>query len=309
MYKRKRSGALKARLCVQGCAQTAGVDYDQTFCATMRPSSLRALASIAAGNGILMRRWDFVAAYLQGELQDGEVVYCHASPGYATFGADGRLVYAASRNPYTAWRKQAAAGSVRSFRGCCNTASLNSPRTHASLRCYVDDLFILYSDPGPDSLCARFTEALTTRWNVEDEGPVSDTLNVEITCDDTNVILSQGNYIPSLVDTYMPDGMPARFQRSDAPASEDLPKLVEAAIAAKMGEPAPAPLLRSYQSLVGAILYCSTQTRPDVAYAVGMLCRAMGCPAPARLDAAHRVLAYLHHHRDVGLRYESCPEP
>eukprot|EP00965_Chrysotila_dentata_P177573 5866140-Pleurochrysis_carterae.AAC.1 len=30
VYKRKRSGALKARLCVQGCAQVHGVDYDQT---------------------------------------------------------------------------------------------------------------------------------------------------------------------------------------------------------------------------------------------------------------------------------------
>eukprot|EP00965_Chrysotila_dentata_P189613 6173410-Pleurochrysis_carterae.AAC.1 len=57
----------------------------------MRPTSLRALASIAAGNGMLMRRWDFVGAYLQGELQQGEVVYCYAPPGYATvLGADGR---------------------------------------------------------------------------------------------------------------------------------------------------------------------------------------------------------------------------
>eukprot|EP00965_Chrysotila_dentata_P037097 1234301-Pleurochrysis_carterae.AAC.3 len=78
VYKRKRSGALKARLCVQGCAQTPGLHYNQTFCATMRPTSLRALASIAAGTGMLMRRWDFVAAYLQGKLQQGEVVCCAA---------------------------------------------------------------------------------------------------------------------------------------------------------------------------------------------------------------------------------------
>eukprot|EP00965_Chrysotila_dentata_P064921 2152050-Pleurochrysis_carterae.AAC.1 len=56
----------------------------------MRPTSLRALASLAAGSGMLMRRWDFVAAYLQGELQQGEVVYCHAPPGYDTIGSDGR---------------------------------------------------------------------------------------------------------------------------------------------------------------------------------------------------------------------------
>eukprot|EP00965_Chrysotila_dentata_P164559 5432276-Pleurochrysis_carterae.AAC.1 len=55
VYKRKRSGSLKARLCVQGCAQVHGVDYDQTFCATLRPTSLRALASLAATNGMRMR--------------------------------------------------------------------------------------------------------------------------------------------------------------------------------------------------------------------------------------------------------------
>eukprot|EP00965_Chrysotila_dentata_P039137 1301564-Pleurochrysis_carterae.AAC.1 len=37
-----------------------------------------------------MRRWDFVAAYLQGDLETNEVVHCHAPPGYATLGADGR---------------------------------------------------------------------------------------------------------------------------------------------------------------------------------------------------------------------------
>eukprot|EP00965_Chrysotila_dentata_P121608 4020175-Pleurochrysis_carterae.AAC.4 len=89
VYKRKRSGALKARLCVQGCAQVRGIDFDQTYCATMSPTSLRALAAIANTAG--MRMWDFVVtAYLQGELEQNAIVYCHAPPGYATFGADGR---------------------------------------------------------------------------------------------------------------------------------------------------------------------------------------------------------------------------
>ena len=56
-------------------------------------------------------------------------------------------------------------------------------------------------------------------------------------------------------------------------------------------------------SLVGALLYCATHTRPDVAYAVGLLSRAMHCPDKVLLDAALRVLYYLSKHRDVGLRY------
>eukprot|EP00965_Chrysotila_dentata_P135259 4472436-Pleurochrysis_carterae.AAC.1 len=80
--------------------------------------------------------------------------------------------------------------------------------------------------------------------------------------------------------------------------------MVEAALASKPDRAIPADLLSSYQSLVGALLYCSTQTRPDVAFAVGMLCRAMSCPTPELLEAARRVLMYLSHHRSIGLRFE-----
>eukprot|EP00965_Chrysotila_dentata_P132383 4377789-Pleurochrysis_carterae.AAC.1 len=66
-----------------------------------------------------------------------------------------------------------------------------------------------------------------------------------------------------MVETFLPDGVPTSVQRNHAPASDDLPKLVDAAIAAKRDNPPAPDLLRAYQSLVGALLYCSTQTRPD----------------------------------------------
>eukprot|EP00965_Chrysotila_dentata_P180497 5958474-Pleurochrysis_carterae.AAC.1 len=158
--------------------------------------------------------------------------------------------------------------------------------------CYVDDLFVLHSDDSANSLYAEFTDALTGRWNVEDEGPVSDLLNVDIKRHGEHVTLSQASYIQHLVDTFMPSGVPDATRRAHAPAADDLPKLVDAALAAKTIQPPQPELLRSYQSLVGALLYCSTQTRPDVAYAVGMLCRAMSCPTPDLLHAAQRVLTY-----------------
>eukprot|EP00965_Chrysotila_dentata_P015325 507163-Pleurochrysis_carterae.AAC.1 len=80
--------------------------------------------------------------------------------------------------------------------------------------------------------------------------------------------------------------------------------MVEDALASKPTRTIAPDVLSSYQSLVGALLYCSTQTRPDVAFAVGMLCRAMSCPTPELLEAARRVLMYLSHHRSIGLRFE-----
>ena len=44
VFKRKRDGTKKCRLCVQGCTQRAGVDYDQTYCGSMRSTSLRIIA-------------------------------------------------------------------------------------------------------------------------------------------------------------------------------------------------------------------------------------------------------------------------
>ena len=68
-------------------------------------------------------------------------------------------------------------------------------------------------------------------------------------------------------------------------------------------------LLNAYQSLVGALLYCATNTRPDIAYYVGLLCRAMSCPTPELLSSAHRVLIYPHNTRELGLRYSADARP
>eukprot|EP00965_Chrysotila_dentata_P080063 2641399-Pleurochrysis_carterae.AAC.1 len=87
----------------------------------------------------------------------------------------------------------------------------------------------------------------------------------------------------------MPEGVPASFHKNHTPAAEDLPRLVEAALLAKSQGVLPEPSTKSaYQSLVGALLYCATQTRPDIAYAVGMLCRTMACPTADMMVAAKR---------------------
>eukprot|EP00965_Chrysotila_dentata_P070721 2338281-Pleurochrysis_carterae.AAC.1 len=151
-------------------------------------------------------------------------------------------------------------------------------RQQLTLGCYVDHLFTLYTYDGDGSLYAQFVDVLTSRWNVEDEGPVSDLLNVDITATDSHVLLTQANHIAHLVSAFLPEGVPLAFHKTRAPASETLPKLVEHALLTRKDRGVDPKLFSSYQSLVGALLHCSTQTRPDVAYAVGMLCRAMSCP-------------------------------
>eukprot|EP00965_Chrysotila_dentata_P167369 5527021-Pleurochrysis_carterae.AAC.1 len=73
----------------------------------MRPTSLRALASIAAGTGMHMRRWDFVAAYL---ASCRTARWCIVTPrqGARPTAPMAALASVAWRNPCTAWRRQVA---------------------------------------------------------------------------------------------------------------------------------------------------------------------------------------------------------
>ena len=87
VYKVKRDGSLKSRLCVQGCRQVPGVDYDQTWCGAMRGTSLRVLSNLAANAG--MRTSIRLRSRLLARRAEGETVYCFAPPGVERKGADG----------------------------------------------------------------------------------------------------------------------------------------------------------------------------------------------------------------------------
>ena len=99
VYKVKRDGTAKSRLCVQGTTLQAGVDYDQAFSAALRYSSARGLFAFAARHGCRVRSIDLVAAYLQGQFLEGESVYCHQAVGHVELGPDGQPLIARIEKP------------------------------------------------------------------------------------------------------------------------------------------------------------------------------------------------------------------
>ena len=325
VYKVKRDGSLKSRLCVQGCRQVPGVDYDQTWCGAMRGTSLRMLSNLAASAGMRMRRYDFVAAYLQGELLEGETVYCFPPPGYERKGADGRnqicrilkpvygMAQAGRRWQRTLfpWLKEFGFTQTDSDPSVFTLErTMDTPkgprleRIHVGV--YVDDLATVYLHDDEHSLYRAFITALETRWNVEDEGELTDLLGIEFTREEGSIELRQTKYIEKLAAEFFPDGVPPTAQANKVPCDRELPALVHLAL---LDDATPDPQeLRRYQSICGALLYASTNTRPDIAFSTGLLCRAMGRPTPELYQAALRVLGYLYRNRHIGLRYTASDQ-
>ena len=164
---------------------------------------------------------------------------------------------------------------------------------------YVDDLTIASNDPAYRD---QFVSALGKTFAITDEGPLADIVNVQIQPNtDKSVTIHQRAYIEKLAAAYLGD-LTTRTQYKN-PAHGDLPGLVEQAV--ESSATAPADLVHSYQSLVGALLYCAVSTRPDISYAVGMLCRAMTKPTQELLAAAQRVLIYLSVTKDLGITFEA----
>ncbi|XP_046640239.1 secreted RxLR effector protein 161-like [Daphnia pulicaria] len=63
-----------------------------------------------------------------------------------------------------------------------------------------------------------------------------------------------------------------------------------------------------YQSAVGALLYLSTTTRPDIAYAVSKIARFNQNPGPQLWIAVKRIFRYLAGTKDYGIIFSSTKE-
>ena len=336
VYKIKRDGEVKVRLCVQGCTLEHGIDFDQTFSSTLRHCSARALFGHAARQHCSVRSIDFVSAYLQGAFLDGEVVYCHMPTGYVEFGPDGAPLVCCIKKPVYGipqagrrlqrgvfdWMLDPSKAGLRQLDDSDNTIFIYddpSGKETFAVGVYVDNLQLVHSVPidedgnatDSDSYLARFLTLLRTDWEVVDEGPMHDLLGME--CEpqtDGSIKLHQCKYIKKLLARYLPNGPPKRAKPDTLPYSDHIHTSVEAALLLKDEHGVVHPeLVTPYQQRCGSYLYLVTSTRPDLAYPVTQLCRAMSCPTPELMVEFDRIAVYLHFNPDIGITYDAAPRP
>jgi len=295
--KRHQDGSLdryKARLCAKGFRQKAGVDYQEIFAPVASAAGFRALMAAVAVNSWHVRQIDFKQAFLNGVLQ--EEVYISQPEG---FGDGTPRVLRLLKSLYglkqasKAWHDTLKAALLKMG----YTQSTADPglffKDGSWLLLYVDDQLLI----GPDlDILLKVITHLGTLFSLTDMGPAQFYLGVDINITPGRVALSQHRYITDLLQRFPPPTQPVRPVMTPALVRrEDTSLLLPNSII--------------FPKIIGALLYLAVWTRPDISSATQKLSRVLACPTQDDLDAAYRILHYLHHTKDLKIVYSAGATP
>lgn len=285
----------KARLVALGCHQREGIDYHETFAPVVRFSSIRLLVAVAAAKGWNIVQADIDKAYLHGDLE--EELYMRVPTGIE--GYNNRLlrlrrsIYGLKQAGRT-WNEKITSslknlGFTQLISDHC-VFSLQRGNDYYYIALYVDDLLFIGPDRG---VIDEILDGLEKEYGVKRLGDAEYILGIQIKrLNNGSIALSQEAYINTLLE---------RFKMQNArPASTPLPLGLKLY---KESMPLDPDLVKLYRSIVGSLTYAMTGTRPDLAFAVGLLGRFNASCGPSHLKAAQHVLRHLAGTRTRALVY------
>ena len=286
----------KARLVVKGYSQKFGQDYDETFSPVVRFESVRAILALAAQRNLKLHQMDVTTAFLNGKLK--EDIYMNQPEQYINVDKP-NLVYKLNKSVYglkqaprcwnsylDSYLKENKFEQSKSD-SCIYTRVIDDDL--CILAVYVDDLIIASKlDRNIDFIKSM----LSSKYAMKDLGRLSYFLGVNINQNDNGVFINQSTYIDSLLkrfsfDDCNPISTPCDF-------NSYLEKATENDDLFDRGK---------YQSAVGALLYLSTRTRPDITYAVCNVAKFSSNPSNKHWSAVKRIFRYLKGTSLLGIKY------
>lgn len=284
----------KARLVAKGYVQKQGIDFDEVFAPVTRLETVRLLLALAAKNGWEVHHLDVKSAFLNGDLQ--ETVYVSQPEGFVKKNKE-HLVYQLVKALYGL--RQAPRAWYAKLSKCLeNLGFTKCPYEHAVytkregnetliVGVYVDDLLITGASV---SNINRFKKQMGEEFDMSDLGRLSYYLGIEVDQGDECIELRQTAYARKLLEKAgMRDCNSVKYPME--------PKLqLDKDENGKPVNPT------QFKSMVGGLRYL-VHTRPDIAYAVGIVSRYMERPTELHQNAVKRILRYVKGTMEYGLVY------
>ncbi|CAI7876249.1 unnamed protein product [Closterium sp. NIES-53] len=236
----------------------------EVFTPVGKPTTLRGSLGMAASSGFHIHHMDVTNAYLHGVLK--EELYMKQPPGIDD--GSGRVcrlrksIYGLKQAPRQWYLKFDEALMDFGFeRSECDPALYHLVRDEGrlSLYLYVDDILLMTLSM---VLLDEVKGLLSSRFRMKDLGEAKYYLGVQIERDESGILIHHERYILNMLESF---GLSeANPMRTPLPIGFDVHAHAEE------------PLLRDelvqlYQSIVGSLMYASTTTQPQIAYAVSQL--------------------------------------
>jgi len=303
----------KACLVAQGFSQIGGVDYDDTYVPVAKLVSMRAVIVMANRLSFKMHQIDIKGAYLNGELQDNEVLYMQHPPGYKSPNAGMcilRLVktlYGLKQSGRRWYQKLSSVFKSLGFTQCSvdQAVYFKVVVTKGKLTIvvvHVDNCTIVMN-----TICLinKLKASLSKHFKVTDLGELHWMLGIEVKCDHPGrlVHLSQRAYIDAILCCYnladlKPLSMPMDHQ--DHLSSDQAP-----ASTAECAMMCDVP----YCEAIGALNWAVLATCLDIVFAVATVAHFAANPGPAHWEAVKQIFHYLSSMCDLWLTYSEASSP
>ena len=294
----------KARWVARGFSQKHGIDFTEVFAPTIRYSSIRLLLALANHFDLDLYGLDISNAFARADVD--EDLFVEQPHGYVQRDKSGKP-YVCKLRKGLYGTKQAARLWHQKFRAFllshgwkpydsdpCIFSRHTKQFGHEFLGIYVDDIIHVSK-----SLAAHtaFHKSCNANFPTTSQGPLHWILGMHIKRDrdSRTLCIHQTQAIISFLeewDALTPQSvrstpLDAAWRYGDDPATTDDAAILE------------------YRSKVGSMNFYSQCTRPDISYAVGILCRHLHNPNKNCFRALSQVMSYLAHTPHLGLVYHS----
>jgi histone deacetylase 1/2 len=287
----------KARFCVRGDKQIEGIDYSDKYAPVVSWSTVRLLLCLRISNGWKTRQVDFSNAFVQAELK--EDVYVSLPARFAGPRGEGNDVAVMKLNRSLYGLVQAPLYWYNHLKDSLGQIGFKPSGLDACLfygngmivLVYVDDCLFF----GPDQ--DKIDEVIA---NLRNNG-----LTLTVEADDAYAFLGvdvrpneEGGY------TMTQDGLTNKVLRTVSMGtlnSKATP--ADASPLGSDGEGEPFSEGWGYASVVGMLLYLSSDSRPDIQFAVHQCARFTHNPKKSHAAAIKRICRYLQATKGKGLEF------